>query len=113
MEKNEMPETCVVMITCGSEDEAHRIGRELVEERLTACASVEGPIESIYWWKGDLEENTETKLVLKTRRSHVERIAKRVEELHSYELPQVVALPIQAGLEPYIRWIEEETAEAD
>ncbi|MFW6457124.1 MAG: divalent-cation tolerance protein CutA [Planctomycetota bacterium] len=113
MGEEETPETCVVMITCGTEDEARRIGRQLVDERLVACASVQASVDSIYRWKGKVEEDVETGLILKTCRSHVERVVERVKELHSYELPEVVALPIVAGLGPYIQWIREMTAAHD
>lgn len=112
MQKTQMPETCVVLITCESEEEARRIGRQLVEERLAACANLVGQIESIFHWKGEIQEEDEALLILKTRRSHFERLAARVEALHSYEVPEVVALPIMVGLAPYVRWIAEETGKS-
>lgn len=107
--QDETAETCVVLVMCGTKEEARRIGRSLVEERLAACANLAGPIESIFHWEGKVEEEEETLLMLKTRSEHFEPLAGRVRELHSYEVPEVVALPIAAGLGAYLRWIGEET----
>lgn len=97
----------VVLVTGPSADEAERIGRALVEERLAACANLIPSIASAYWWKGKIEEATEALLVLKTRQDLVERLVTRVRALHSYTVPEVIALPILGGNPDYLRWIDD------
>ena len=99
-------------VTAGSRDEALAIGRTVVEERLAACANVLDGMTSLYWWRGVLEQAGEAALILKTRAELVERLAARIKELHSYECPCVVALPIAAGNPDYLAWIAAETEPA-
>ena len=96
-------------VTTPSRDEALTIGRTVVQERLAACANVLDGMTSIYWWQGALEQAGEAVLVLKTRADLVERLTARIRELHSYECPCVVALPIAAGNPEYLDWIAAET----
>jgi periplasmic divalent cation tolerance protein len=99
-------------VTADSREEALAIGRAIVQERLAACANVLDAITSIYWWQGALHQAGETVLILKTRAELVERLTARVKELHSYECPCVVALPIEAGNPAYLDWIVGETSPA-
>ena len=99
-------------VTAGSREEALAIGRVVVEERLAACANVLDGMISLYWWQGALERADEAALILKTRAELVERLTARVRELHSYECPCVVALPIDAGNPAYLDWIVRETGPA-
>jgi periplasmic divalent cation tolerance protein len=99
-------------VTAGSRAEAMAIGRTVVEERLAACANVLDGVTSLYWWRGELEQASEAVLILKTRTELVERLTARIRELHSYECPCVVALPIAAGNPDYLAWIAEETTPA-
>jgi periplasmic divalent cation tolerance protein len=96
-------------VTAGSRDEALAIGRTVVEERLAACANVLDGMISVYWWQGSLEQADEAVLILKTRAELVEPLTARIRELHSYECPCVVALPIAAGNPDYLDWIAGET----
>jgi periplasmic divalent cation tolerance protein len=100
----------VILVTAGSPDEAERIGRTLVEERLIGCANVVGPIRSIYRWEGAVEQATEHLLVLKARAGDVAVIEDRIRGLHSYEVPEVLALPVQAGSAAYLTWLAKVTA---
>lgn len=102
----------VVFVTAGSEQEASRVGRTLVEERLAACANIVPRIRSIYRWKGDLCEEEEVLLIMKTRSSLFPSLMKRVMELHSYEVPEIVAVPLGAGLPAYLDWVVENTLDA-
>jgi periplasmic divalent cation tolerance protein len=102
----------VCHVNVGSRAEALRIGRALVEERLAACANVIDGLSSLYWWRGRLEEAGEALLVLKTRGELVPALIERTRQLHSYECPSVVALPIAAGNPDYLRWIAAETRSA-
>jgi periplasmic divalent cation tolerance protein len=95
----------VVLVTAPSAEEGRRIGRALVEERLIACVNVVGPMRSIYRWQDAVEEADEHLLVMKARAADVEALAERVRALHSYEVPEVVALPLTGGSEAYLTWL--------
>jgi uncharacterized protein involved in tolerance to divalent cations len=105
------PEECVVvLVTAGSAEEAGRLGRALVEERLVACANVIGPIHSIYHWEGAVREDQEHLLLLKARAVDVERLDARVRAIHSYDVPELLALPVRAGSAAYLAWLAGATA---
>jgi len=96
----------VVLITAPSAEEAERLGRALLDERLAACVNT-APVRSAYWWQGRIEEAAEVLLVVKTLDRLVEPLVARVRALHSYTVPEVVALPVLAGNPDYLRWIED------
>jgi len=106
-----MPQS-MIYITAGSREEALGIGRALVKARLAACANVLAGMTSIYWWDGAVNENQEASLIVKTRSDLVDRLVQKVKELHSYDCPCVVALPIGGGNPQFLEWIEAETADA-
>jgi periplasmic divalent cation tolerance protein len=97
----------VVLSTFGSIEEARAVCRQLVEERLAACANLVPAVESIYRWQGAVETATETMAILKTTTEGVAKLEGRLRELHSYEVAEVVALPVQGGSEAYLRWVGE------
>jgi periplasmic divalent cation tolerance protein len=103
---------CCCFVTVASRDEALAIGRMVVEERLAAAANVIAGAASIYWWQGALEQAHEAVLILKTRAELVEPLIARIKDLHSYQCPGVIALPIAAGNQDYLDWIDRETASA-
>ena len=98
----------LIYITTGDEAEAKKIGRTLVEEKLAACVNFH-PIQSIYRWEGEIEEEGEIAILVKTRAELVDRVIERVKELHSYEVPDIISLPIEKGYPAYLQWIEEST----
>lgn len=98
----------LIYITTSSEDESSFIGEKLVSERLVGCANIISDIKSFYWWQGNLEKDQESILLVKSLVSKVDDIIKRVKELHSYENPGIVALPIINGSKDYLNWLEEE-----
>lgn len=100
----------VVFVTAPNEGEARRIGHTLVDERLAACVNVIGPVRSIYRWEGQVQEEAEHLLVMKARREDVEALDARVRALHSYDLPEVVALDVVAGSAAYLDWVRGATA---
>jgi periplasmic divalent cation tolerance protein len=100
----------VVYITASSREEALAIGRSVVGERLAACANVIGGLRSIYWWEGDISEDDEVLLILKTTEALLAALIERVRALHSYTTPCITAWPIAAGDSDYLAWIEAETA---
>ena len=97
----------VVLVTASSADEAGRIGQIVVDERLAACANLVPAIASTYWWQGKVEHAGEALLVLKTREDLLDDLQARVRALHSYAVPEVIALPIVGGNPDYLRWIDE------
>ena len=99
----------VVLVTAGSADEAGRIGRTLVEERLAACVNVVGPIRSIYRWEGAVHDAEEWLLVVKGRAADVAALDARIRALHSYEVPEVLAIPVYGGSATYLAWLDEAT----
>jgi periplasmic divalent cation tolerance protein len=99
------PEFVVVLVTTADAEEGARLGRALVEERLAACANVVGPIRSIYRWQGAVEEAAEHLVLLKARRADVAALEARVRALHSYDVPEVIALPVTTGSAPYLAWL--------
>jgi len=99
----------VVLVTVGSAEEAASLARTLVEERLVACGNLVERIRSIYRWKGRIEDEGETLLVLKTRAERFEALRQRIVELHSYDVPEVITLEITDGNKPYLDWIDSNT----
>lgn len=99
----------LIYITAPNHEEALKLAQTLVGERLAACANVQGPITSVYWWDGTLNQDAEVALVLKTRSDLVEALTARVRALHSYDCPCVVALPITGGNPAFLQWIVAET----
>ncbi len=99
----------VVYITTRNRDEAIQIGKILVSERFAACVNIIDKMHSIYWWKDNIQEDDEAVLIAKTGKKKMEALTERVKELHSYSCPCVVALPIKAGNQDYLNWINQET----
>lgn len=106
-----MRDFVVILITTSSEEEGTRIGRTLVEERLAACVNVIPGIRSFFRWEGKLQDEKEALLLVKSQGDQVGRIIYRVKELHSYTVPEVIALPILAGSEDYLGWVRESIKE--
>jgi periplasmic divalent cation tolerance protein len=100
-----------VTTTASTKEEAARIATALLEQRLAACAQVAGPIESRYWWKGRIEQSTEWLCIVKTLRGKFPDVEAAIRANHSYEVPEIVAFPIELGSEPYLEWLRSETAE--
>jgi len=102
-----MTDKIVVFTTCGSAGEAARIARALVESRLAACVAVTPKVRSVYHWRGALEESTEWALTIKTRRDLFAPLSEQIRRLHSYETPELLALPVVDGSADYLRWMDE------
>lgn len=94
----------VVLVTAASETEAEQIAKSLVENKLAACVSL-SPIRSIYTWQGEIHSESEWQLLIKTDLAKFEALKTKVQELHSYEVPEIIALEIIAGSEAYLNWI--------
>jgi periplasmic divalent cation tolerance protein len=100
----------VCFITAPNEDEAVNIARTLVEGRLAACANIVKNVRSIYSWQGAIEDDAEVLMIVKTRKDLFHKLSEKVKETHSYEVPEVIALPIIDGSEEYLNWLRESTS---
>jgi periplasmic divalent cation tolerance protein len=98
----------VVMVTCGSHGEAQKIARHVVSERLAACVNIlESRVNSVYRWKGKVMHSREVLLIIKTSRRRLAKLRTEIERLHSYDVPEFIALPVVFGSPAYLRWIDE------
>lgn len=104
-----MPAALVVLVTVGSESEAETIATALLDERLAACVNIGGPIRSLYRWQGRIADDREWQLVIKTRSDLFDALADRVRALHSYDVPEIIGLPVTVGNPTYLEWLEEAT----
>jgi len=99
-----------VITTVGSRGEAERIAAQLVDERLAACVQIVGPVSSTFRWREEIEISEEWLCMAKTTRDSYPAVERRIRSLHSYELPEIIALPIVAGSSDYLAWIAREVA---
>jgi periplasmic divalent cation tolerance protein len=97
----------VVFVTCKSAKEAQRIAARLIQKRLAACVNIAGRVKSIYRWKGKIEAANEILMVIKSTRKKFAALEKEIRRLHSYETPEIIALPIVAGSGAYVRWLSD------
>ena len=95
----------IVLVTAKDTEEARKIANGLLAEHLVACANIIDRIESLFWWQGRVDEAREVLLLLKTKSDLMDRIIIKVKSLHSYETPEIIAIPISAGSEDYLNWI--------
>jgi periplasmic divalent cation tolerance protein len=100
-----MTDKILVLTTAGSEAEARNIAHALVDRKLAACANIIPRIQSIYRWQGKIEESEEYLLLIKTTADHFTKVRDAIQELHSYDLPECIAVPISNGSDPYLKWI--------
>lgn len=104
-----MTDYVLVLVTASSEKEGEKIAQTLVKEKLAACVNVLPAMKSIYRWKGEIASEEEVLLLAKTKDRLFEKLKKKVLELHSYEVPEIIALPVLAGFEAYLDWVGKET----
>ena len=97
----------VICITCADKKEAYNIANTLLKEKLVACGNIVTGISSIYWWKNRIERSKEVLLTAKTIKTRFSKIVKRVKELHSYDVPEIIALPVICGSKDYLNWIDD------
>jgi periplasmic divalent cation tolerance protein len=102
-----MTDKRIVLSTAGSEDEARKIAHHLLERKLAACVNIVPQIESIYRWQGKIESSREWLLVIKTTTKQFPAVRAAIQELHSYELPECIAIAIEDGSPAYLQWIEQ------
>ena len=97
----------VILVTCSNQREAKRIAQHLVKQRLVACVNIVDKIKSIFWWQKRIDSAREVLLIAKSKKSLMQKVIRQVKSLHSYQVPEVIALPIVAGNQDYIHWINE------
>ena len=97
----------VVFVTAKDKQEAQKIARRLVEDKLIACANIVDGVKSVFWWQGKTDEADETLLIMKSEKRLFKKIAAAVKALHSYDIPEVIALPIVDGSADYLKWMKE------
>ena len=103
-----MTDKIVVLTTCGSQKEARRVARALVESKLAACTNiVQAPVESVYRWKGKVESAQEFLLIIKTSRARFRALEKKIRQMHSYKVPEIIAIPIASGSRDYLKWLSD------
>jgi periplasmic divalent cation tolerance protein len=95
-----------VIMTTPNKEEASKIVRGLLKERLIACANIVGPVSSVFWWQGKIDEENEFLVFMKSHKNLFERLSERVMEIHSYDVPEIIALPIIEGSPPYLDWLK-------
>ena len=97
----------VVLITAKDKAEAEKIAQGLISQKLAACCNIVASINSVYWWQGKVEDSPEALIIVKTQQKLFKELVQKVKELHSYTVPEIIALPIVEGSEDYLRWIDE------
>ncbi len=102
----------VIFVTCGSEPEAHKIADQLLTNRKAACVNIVPRVESSFLWQGKLDSARESLLIIKTKASFLSAVVDLVKASHSYEVPEVIALPIVGGNVDYLQWIDDEVRES-
>ncbi|WP_030177279.1 divalent-cation tolerance protein CutA [Spirillospora albida] len=104
-----MAQNLEVHVTTGSREEAEKVVQAAVEGRFAACAQISGPISSTYWWQGKLERDEEFFIIMKTTDERLDALVGNIKANHSYDTPEIVAVPIVGGLGDYLTWIKAET----
>lgn len=99
----------VVFVTASHKQEAEKIAAGLIKGKLAACVNIVDSVQSIYWWQGKVDKASESLLIIKTRKTLVNKLIKSVLALHSYQVPEIIALPIIAGNKKYLEWINAST----
>ena len=102
-----MTDIVIVLSTAPDDDRAEQWARQLVDERLAACVNVHAPMVSVYRWQGRVERDSERQIVIKTTRDRLAALEARINELHSYELPEFVVVPVDQGSAAYLAWVRE------
>ena len=105
---NRMADILCVYVTCPTEEIAANIGKAMIERRYAACANILPPGRSFFRWEGKIEEATEATIIFKTTKANWPTLRDAVNEVHPYDLPCILALPVEDGYEPFLRWVKDE-----
>lgn len=112
LDKREILTNIIVLMTATSKREAQRIAQNLLEQRLIACANIYGPVESLFWWRGKIDKANEFLVLMKSHEKLFARLSKEAKRLHSSEVPEILAVPIVKGFQPYLDWLNAVLAES-
>lgn len=107
--KKQVGQVLVILVTAVNQEEARRIGKGMVDAKLAACANIIPGIQSIYRWKGKVVKAQEVLIILKSTRPRYRALEKAIKSMHTYETPEIIALPVKEGLDRYIGWVHSET----
>jgi periplasmic divalent cation tolerance protein len=113
VKKEEAPKYIVVHVTVKDIEEGRKIAKSVVKRRLATCVNITPEVESYYWWKDKLDTAKEAMLFIKTKETLLPELVKAIKKLHSYSIPEIIALPISGGSLDYLAWIDSETIEPD
>lgn len=105
----EANDALIVFVTASSEEEAATIAHRLVSEKLAACANLLPPVRSIYSWQGTVSDETEILMIIKTKKALFDKLAETVRNIHSYDTPEIIGIPVTEGTAPYLAWIDRVT----
>jgi periplasmic divalent cation tolerance protein len=108
MKEDSISAYLVVLVTVGSSEEAHKVADELLNQRRAACVNVVPGVSSLFWWQGRLDSAHENLLIIKTKASQLKEIVTLVSQIHSYDVPEIIALPIIGGSQDYLDWVGRE-----
>ncbi len=97
----------VIFVTAANKKEAGNIANSLIEKKLAACVNIIDKIESVFWWEGKVSRAREVLLVIKSKKTNLNKIIKQVRATHSYSVPEIIAIPIAGGYKPYLKWIND------
>ena len=100
----------IVIVTAANQEEATRISERAVKTRQAACATMVPTVRSLYWWEGELKTEQESMVILKTTVDKFEALQETIRAMHSYEVPEIIAIPVSHGYPPYIEWVRSETS---
>lgn len=109
MKQKQKANFIVILVTAGTEAEANKIAQILLKQKLVACVNIIPGVNSLFWWEGKIDKSCEVLLVIKTKSSFLKEVVESVKKNHSYEVPEIIALPIIGGNKDYLKWIEEVT----
>jgi periplasmic divalent cation tolerance protein len=104
-----MEDFIIILVTASSEEEAKKVAQSLVDKRLAACVNIIKDVQSVFRWKGKILDEKELLLIVKTRKKLYKNVEEEVKNIHSYEVPEVIAFPIISGSKDYLYWIDSET----
>jgi periplasmic divalent cation tolerance protein len=96
----------VIFVTASNKREAQKIAAGLIKQRLAACVNIMDKVDSVFFWEGKIQKAKESLLIIKSKKEKMSKVVKLVKSLHSYEVPEIIALPVIAGDKPYLRWID-------
>lgn len=103
---------CLILVTCANMEEAQKIATHIVTKKLAACVNILGeqsPLQSVYWWEGKVQQSSEILLLIKTRLDRLQQLELEIRTIHSYQIFEFIALPIQAGSQEYLSWVTQES----